>query len=263
MNRLWGAGRRVAAGIAVVGVTTATMSRADGRTVRPTVRSAAEVVSPHAVAVDVRTGHVFVTDSGGSGVGGSVHMVDGATGTVLRTVAVGPSPRGVAVDGRTGRVFVANWGHTYRDTGSVSVLDAATGTTVRTVMVGVNPRVVAVDTTAGRVFVTNLYSVSVLDARTGALVRTVTNSVGFSVTPVAIDEQHGRAFVATYNTTMSGQPALGENNVSVLDAVRGIVRRRIAVPRGPYAVAVDPRTGRLFTANIDGSVSVIDPHDRV
>ncbi len=258
MNRLWGVGRLAVAVIAAAGVTTASMPRAYGGTVVPTVRSAAEVVSPQAVAVDARTGHVFVTDDSG-GVG-RVRMVDGATGAVLRTIAGGPSPRGVAVDARTGRVFVANWGPTYRDTGSVSVLDAATGMALRTVTVGVNPHVVAVDTTAGRVFVTNLYSVSVLDARTGALVRTVTNNGGFGFTPVAIDEQHGRAFVATYNTTMSGQPTLGENDVSVLDTGSGILRRRITVPRGPYAVAVDPRTGRLFTANIDGSVSIVDAH---
>ncbi len=263
MNRLWGVGRMAVAVIAAAGVTAASMPRAYGGTVVPTVRSAAEVVSPQAVAVDARTGYVFVTDSStGSGVGGRVRMVDGATGAVLRTIAVGPSPRGVAVDARTGRVFVANWGRTYRDTGSVSVLAAATGAILRTVTVGANPSAVTVATTAGRVFVANLYSVSVLDATTGALIHTVTNSGGF-FTPVAIDEQRGRAVVATYATTGSGQPAFGENDVSVLDATTGALQRRILVPHGPYAVAVDPRTGRLFTANIDGSVSIVDTHGSV
>lgn len=261
MNRLGGVGRLAAAGIAAASVTTASLPRAYGRTVVPTVRSAAEVVSPHAVAVDVRTGHVFVTDGTVSSAGGRVRMVDGATGAVLRTSVVGPSPRGIGVDARTGRVFVANWGDSYRDTGSVSVLDATTGSVLRTVTVGANPTVVTVDTTAGRAFVTNLYSVSVLDARTGALVHTVTNSGGF--TPVAVDEQHGRAFATTYNTTLSGQPAFGENYVNVLDTSSGRLRRQIPVPHGPYAAAIDPRTGRLFTANIDGSVSIVDIHGRV
>ncbi len=232
MNRLWGVGRLAVAVIAAAGVTTASMPRAYGGTVVPTVRSAAEVVSPQAVAVDARTGHVFVTDDSG-GVG-RVRMVDGATGAVLRTIAGGPSPRGVAVDARTGRVFVANWGPTYRDTGSVSVLDAATGMALRTVTVGVNPHVVAVDTTAGRVFVTNLYSVSVLDARTGRILRHAV--LASTPSAVTVDEGRQRVF------------ALADRTVTTFDARTGRPLCSAPVGGGAAAIAVDARTGRVFVA---------------
>jgi len=47
--------------------------------------------------------------------------------------------------------------------------------------------------------------------------------------------------------------------VSVLDARSGRILRTVTVGLGPYAVAVDERTSRVFVANYDGNtVSVLD-----
>ena len=47
--------------------------------------------------------------------------------------------------------------------------------------------------------------------------------------------------------------------MNVLDAHSGRIVRTVTVGRGPYAVAVDERTNRVFVANYDGNtVSVLD-----
>jgi len=66
--------------------------------------------TPVAVAVDDRSGHVFVACWGGKGVEGpgSVSTLDAARGRVLRTTAVGVAPGTMVVDERANRVFVLN-----------------------------------------------------------------------------------------------------------------------------------------------------------
>jgi YVTN family beta-propeller protein len=68
-----------------------------------------------AVAVDERTGAVFVANAGSD----SVSVLDATSGAVRRTITVGTYPIAVAVGAGTGRVFVVN-----REDNSVSVLAA-------------------------------------------------------------------------------------------------------------------------------------------
>jgi len=130
--------------------------------------------APAAVALDARTGHVFVSTQGpvtrAIGVTsvtlrpvgpGRVVVLDARTGALLRMVAVGVAPGAVAVDGRSGRVFVANAGPVdrlgnARERGTVSVLDARSGVVCRTVTVGLDPDAIAVDERAGRAFVVSV-----------------------------------------------------------------------------------------------------------
>jgi YVTN family beta-propeller protein len=141
-------------------------------------------LSPRAVAVDERTGRVFVTNDGER----SVSVLDAYSGTVLRTVRVGFGPLAIATDDRDGRVLVANEGVTDSagdplGNGSVSVLDARGGKVLGTVVVGMSPRAVVVDQQRGRAYVLNRVdanggvvngSVSVLDVRRGKLLATIT-----------------------------------------------------------------------------------------
>jgi len=84
--------------------------------------------NPTGLAVDDRSGHVFVATTGPLGIttvrsgasasndawvedgGGTLTEVDGASGAIVGTMGVGVLPRLVAVDGATGRVFVASDG---------------------------------------------------------------------------------------------------------------------------------------------------------
>jgi YVTN family beta-propeller protein len=110
--------------------------------------------APQALAVDGRTGRVFVVNMGD----GTVSVLDARSGAFLRTVTVGANPSAVAVDERSGRLFVALAGATNSDgvfmnAGSVRVLDARSGSILHTVALGPDPTAIAVDETTGRVFV--------------------------------------------------------------------------------------------------------------
>ena len=103
----------------------------------------------------------------------TVSVIDTATNTVVKTVAVGDNPVGVAVHPDGSRVYVANeYSHT------VSVIDTATNTVVKTVAVGVGsfPFGVTVHPDGSRVYVANEGSggVSVIDTATNTVVKTVT-----------------------------------------------------------------------------------------
>ena len=70
----------------------------------------------------------------------SVSVIDGASNTVVATVAVGNNPGGVAVNPNTNRIYVANSG-----SGNVSVIDGASNTVIATVAGMSYPEGVAVN----------------------------------------------------------------------------------------------------------------------
>src|SRR5919201_1853783 len=239
------------------------------------VRTIAVGRNPVAVAVDERTGHVFVAknDLGlqdqlslalnccprGKG---SVTVLDARSGAIQHTVRVGLLPLAIAVDERVGRAFVVSYGSDSR-TGRLSVLDTHSGTVVRTVTVGLLPQGVALDERTGRVFIagedsSGLGDVSVFDVMSGRLVRSIT--VGQAPGPIAVDQRTGRAFVINQNS----------DSVSVLDTHSGTLVHTTNLGGALFDLAVDEQTGRVFVANgnnvqvngrlsvPDGSVSILD-----
>ena len=106
------------------------------------------------MAVDDRTGRVFIVGQGGLGV------IDPRHGWGLRMLASGGRLSAVAVDGQRNRVYVADVGAMDNNgaltgSGSVSVVDAGNGRVLRTIPVGVAPSSVAVDERSGRAVVIN------------------------------------------------------------------------------------------------------------
>ncbi len=229
--------------------------------------------NPSALAVDERTGRVFVY-SDGDGFPGYTKLVstlDGASGRLLRAVAVAHDPHGptmpsqgaghIVVDDRSGRVFVSS---AYAE--SVSMLDATSGRLLRTVG-GTHPGPMAVDAHTRRVFVlnggggTSNGTVSILDSATGRVLgRTPVGRLALPVTPV-VDTRTGRVFVANDGG--------GTGSVSVLDVRSGALLRTVTVGPHPFAMAVDGRSGRVFVTSLGamdatgyltgpGSVSVLD-----
>jgi YVTN family beta-propeller protein len=80
-------------------------------------------ISPTAVAVDTRTGMVYVANQ--TFASNSVSVIDPRTDTVAATVSVGNNPLADAVDSRTNKVYVANGSGE-----NVSVIDGRTNTVV-------------------------------------------------------------------------------------------------------------------------------------
>ncbi len=209
---------------------------------------------PTGVAVDARSGRVFVVSRGRPPRGrttslqGSVSVLDATTGRLLRTVLVGAGGGytipALIVDACSGRVFVPD------PTGSIHMLDATTGRLLRTILAGGNPQAVAVDARSGRVFVANGLgsgvvpntdgSVNVLDATTGALRSTV--PLDLPTYAVAVDERAGRVFVDVEND------ADRSNNVRVLDATTGRPRQSIDGAGGETLVT-DPTAGRVLAVD--------------
>lgn len=81
--------------------------------------------SPAELAVDARTGRVFVANFDDH----TVSVLDATSGAVLHTIAVGPHPSALAVDEQIGRVFVVDPFYS----GVISVLDATSGRVLRIV----------------------------------------------------------------------------------------------------------------------------------
>jgi len=98
------------------------------------------------VAVNPNTNLIYVTIPGSH----VLSVIDGASNTVVATVALGTGPTGVAVNPNTNRIYVAN-----SNSDNVSVIDAASNTVVATVDVGSNPVGVAVNPNTNLIYVEN------------------------------------------------------------------------------------------------------------
>ncbi len=176
----------------------------------PHIRNVAVGQSPGPIAVDTRTGRVFVVnrgplDSGYGGSGnplgasaGSVSVLDATTGQVLRTQPVGRGPTLIAVDERLGRVFVVNRGpfdpgtHAFSAHSTVSILDAATGQLLHTARLSTPAAMlILVDQGRGRVVIVGLYDIEILDALTGVVVRRLHEFAEFA----ALDARADRLFL--------------------------------------------------------------------
>jgi DNA-binding beta-propeller fold protein YncE len=84
------------------------------------VRKIAVGAHPVAMALDERSDRLFVATWGPMGSTGmptgpgTVSVLDGRSGSVLRSFSVGVRPRAIGVDEQSGHVFVANLGGTVR-----------------------------------------------------------------------------------------------------------------------------------------------------
>lgn len=181
----------------------------DAATGRPLAQTVVPAGDFSRLALDERTGHLFITDQGSTFHApltlGSVSTLDARTGSLLRTATVGYFPNRIAVDAFTGRIFVSN-----SQSGTVSILDSASGLVVGTVAVEGFPWGLAVSPDGRRVLV----------AGRGCM-----------------DGLHGCLGVQ------------GRGAISVLDGGFGAYLGSIRAGTGPVAVACDAWSGHAFVAN--------------
>lgn len=154
---------------------------------------------PFGVAVDSRTGDVFVTNTGSN----NVTVINGSSLAPVAAIRVGSSPLGAAFDPVTGEVYVANSG-----SNNVSVINGTTLQVVASVPVGSGPFGVTADGAERQVFVANNGSsnVSVISDATHTVI--ANPPAGAGPEGIALDNTSGLVFVAN----------AGSSNVTVLNA---------------------------------------------
>ncbi len=222
-----------------------------------TMRWLAPVGAPHAVAVDGRTGRVFVTGSAGTTV------LDARDGRPLRVVfGVGPSNGAggaeIAVDEPLGRVLILE----PSPSGTIILLDARSGAVVRRVGVPVDVFTtrVAVSANGQHAYILGDDTLTILDVGMGRVVRTT--ALEQHVQAMAIDERRRRVVVTSLGPTapvFGADTSTGPGTVSVLDADSGALLRTAGVGVNPVAVAIDGQTGHAFVVNMGGNVHLSDP----
>jgi len=230
-------------------------------------------IRPSAIALDPRSGHVFLTGASFTpSRKGSVIMLDGRVGRILHTTAFNGTamPTWLVVDGTTNRAFVAlTGGHV--GSFAVAVLDTANGALLHTVPSGVpvvlGPKSrsivsgsgrLVVDEGANRVLMLNpmsvnnqpASSVSVLDAHTGTVARTVPlGTNGFPIA-IAVDPRTGSAFITSIAST---------SRVLTLSPASGRIIQSTSVGTFPAALAIDGAAGHILVASSGppSSISVL------
>jgi YVTN family beta-propeller protein len=192
---------------------------------------------PNAIAINSVTNRAYVTNTGSN----NVTVIDGATRTVLTTVAVSGSPTaGLAIDETRNRVYVPV-------AGFLRVIDGATNTVIASPTIGATPNAVAVNVTTNRIYVADSAgTVSVIDGATTMPLPSITT--GGNPAALAVNAVTNRIYVAN----------AGTNQVNVIEGATGMVTN-VAVGVEPDAIVVNATTNRIYTLNFgDDTITVIN-----
>ena len=125
---------------------------------------------PFKLAVNETNNRVYVTS-----LQGSITVVDGATNSIITTIAGGSLPFGIAVNPVTDRIYVSNLADS-----NVSVVPGSTNTIEANIFVGLASNVVAANPVTGRIYAASTGNeLSVIDGRLSSpTYNTVLSSVG-------------------------------------------------------------------------------------
>jgi len=199
----------------------------------------APITRAHGVALDPQSGHGFAT----SGIDDLITMFDPKTlATLKQFKSTGSNPDAIEFDPATKRIYVGNHGG-----GGVTVIDPASGDIVATIAIAGKLEALAFDGRGhGFVNVEDKSAVGVFDTATLKSTALWSAAPGEGGTGLAIDAAHHRLFSACAN-----------NKVVVLNSDTGKVVATVASGEDPDGLVFDPKTGRIFTSNPDGTITVI------
>lgn len=175
-----------------------------------------------------------------NGKANTVSVFDINTNEIKTQIAVGENPNAIVYDAYSKRILVAN------DKGnSLSIIDPVADTVLATVALGGQPAMMVTDET-GKIFVTirDKNAVAVLDKR-NAVVANWTLGKGKMPRGLAIDNDMRRLFVAC------------NKSLVVVNTMDGNVVTSIAIGADCGGVAFDPMYKEIYTANGDGTLSMI------
>ena len=170
--------------------------------------------------------------------GGELRVINTATSTVLRSIAVGHFPIGVVVSPNGSRVYVAN-----TDDGTVSVINTSTNRVIKTISVGTSPRNIAMNASGTRLYVANSGSgnISVINTATNAVTSTITGFDGVSSVTLSPD---GTRIYATNGKYHGG-------SLYIVSTATGTITDTISVGAVPSGLAVTPDGGRIYVTHQD------------
>jgi DNA-binding beta-propeller fold protein YncE len=242
------------------------------------VRSVRAAAGAQAVDVDVATDTVYTANSGNTGNGNTVSVINGATcnghdGTgctrAPRSVTVGSGAWWLAVDQSTDTVYVAN-----NNDGTVSVINGARCNaqtssgchrTPPVVTTGAGPQFVAVDHQLHTAFAVNFFDDTVSAINTSACRGTVTSGCQRPAPAQRAAPDQGPGYNAfpnalaliprtrtAYVLTVGGRPVMSVTSIRRCNATntRGCRRPVPAASDGEYLITADPATNTLYAGNL-------------
>lgn len=193
----------------------------------------------HGIAIAPETGHGFVT----SGIDDQITMFDVKTLATLKTFkSTGSNPDAIEYDPESKRIFVGNHG-----SGDVTVIDPASGDIVATIQLGGKLEGIGFDGRGqGFVIAEDKSAVHVFDTHALKPKATWSLAPGEGGTGLGVDAVHHRLFAAC-----------GNNKAVVLDSDSGKVIATPAIGDDPDGLVFESATGRIFSSNVDGTLTVI------
>lgn len=211
------------------------LDAADGRK----LGEVAPTLGVHGVALAPALGKGFAS----AGKADAVIVFDLRTLAVTANVAVGHNPDAIVFDAPTARVFAFN-GRSH----DASVIDANSGKLLATIALGGKPEF-AVSDGKSRVYVNieDRGELAVIDAAAAKVVATWPLADCEEPSGLALDAEHARLF-----------SVCGNERLAVTDARSGKAVARVAIGKGPDAVAFDAQRRLVFSSNgEDGTLTVV------
>jgi len=201
----------------------------------------ANLAGVHGIEIVDRLHVAFATN----GTDRTVTMFNPETLQIVKTIKyLGVKPDALQYDPGSELLFVVNGGAT----GDVSVIDPATGSIVDTADLGGGKLEEIAFDGHGRGFVNDEQKsvIRVFDTRTRKRIAEWPLAPAQEPTGLAIDREHHRLFAAC-----------GNRLLAILDSDSGKMLGTVPIGPDPDGAAFDRRSGRIFTSNQDGTLSVV------
>ncbi len=198
-----------------------------------------DLLGVHGAALAPDLGQGFTSNGRDS----SVTVFDLKTLATVKKIKIpARNPDAILYEPVTKRVFTFNGGSR-----NVTAIDAVSGEVVGTIDVNAKPEFAQTDG-KGRVFVNleDSSAVVAFDAKTLAITSRWPLAPGEEPSGLALDREHGRLFSVGANRQMA-----------VVDADSGRLVATVPIGAGPDGVAFDPALGLAFSANGEGTVTVV------